>query len=97
MRFSARSEGLPVKFNVFVLFLLSTGALSATTPGWENFNPNRREVAPAKIVWQANFKTTTGFSFERCDGAEGRIAFSDGTLKIEKTNDPMATRPHAAV
>ena len=76
-----------MKFNVFVLFLLSTGALSATTPGWENFNPNRREVAPAKVVWQADFTTTAGFSLERRDGAEGRIAFSDGALTIEKTND----------
>ena len=76
-----------MKFNVFVLFLLSTGALSATTPGWENFNLNRREVAPAKVVWQADFTTTAGFSLERRDGAEGRIAFSDGALTIEKTND----------
>ena len=76
-----------MKFNVFGVFLVSTGAWSATTPGWENFNPNRREVAPAKVVWQADFTTTAGFSLERRDGAEGRIAFSDGALTIEKTND----------
>ena len=61
---------MSVKLDVLALLLLSTGALYATTPGWENFNPNRREVAPAKIVWQADFKTTAGFSLERCDGAD---------------------------
>ena len=76
-----------MKYNALAMFLLPISVLFATTPGWENFNPNRREVAPAKIVWQADFTTPTGFSLERRDGAEGRIVFSNDALTIEKTND----------
>ena len=66
---------------------LIAAALVAVTPGWENVNPNRRELEPARIVWKADFAAADGFSLERHGGAEGRIAFSGGALTIEKTND----------
>ena len=72
---------------VLALSPLIAAALFAVTSGWENVNPNRRELAPARIVWQADFSAADGFSLERHEGAEGRIAFSDGALTIEKTND----------
>ena len=76
-----------MKKAVLALSPMIAVSLVAVTPGWENVNPNRRELEPARIVWKADFSTADGFSLERRDGAEGRIAFSDGALTIEKTND----------
>ena len=39
---------------LFAVFSLAAFAAPATA-GWENWNPMRREVAPARIVWQADF------------------------------------------
>ena len=72
---------------MLALLPLIAAASLAVTPGWENVNPNRRELEPARVVWQADFSAAGGFSLERHDGAEGRIAFSGGALTIEKTND----------
>ena len=63
------------------------GGIFTATDGWENIAPDRREVAPAHVVWSADFAAESGFSVEKRDGAEGRIAFADGALTIEKTND----------
>lgn len=76
-----------MKKTVLALLPLIAAALVAATPGWENVNLNRRELEPARVVWKADFSATDGFSLERHDGAEGRIAFSDSAVTIEKTND----------
>ena len=61
--------------------------MSAPTPGWENVNPERREVAPAKILWEASFsKESGGFALEKRNGAEGRMTVTRGCLEVEKTN-----------
>ena len=59
----------------------------AVTPGWENINPQRREVAPAKTVWEARISASSGFKLEKRNGAEGILSVSeDGFLVVEKTN-----------
>lgn len=63
------------------------GEIVPVTEGWENVAQDCREVAPVHVVWSADFVAESGFSVEKRDGAEGRIAFADGALTIEKTND----------
>ena len=62
--------------------------LAAVTAGWENIEPMRTEVAPAKVVWQAPIGEGAGaFKVEKRKGAEGTVTFADGVLTVEKTND----------
>ena len=59
----------------------------AVTPGWENVNPQRREVAPAKVVWEAKISASSDFRLEKRNGAEGTLTVSDdGFLIVEKSN-----------
>lgn len=58
--------------------------LASGTPGWENRNPDRREIPPAKVVWCA---PTTGVTVERLGGAEGEASVSNGFVRIRKTNE----------
>ena len=62
--------------------------LAAITAGWENVEPMRTEVAPAKIVWTAPLDNgAAAFRVEKRDGAEGEVSFTNGAMTIEKTND----------
>ena len=45
---------------VSVQLLLAHLAI-AVTPGWENVNPQRREVAPAKVLWTADISSACAF------------------------------------
>ena len=65
---------------------LVSSALHASTEGWEDINPDRREVPPTKIVWQTDAASTSEFSFERRDGAKGSFSVSGGKISISKTN-----------
>ena len=56
---------------------------SRCSPGWENANPERREIPPAKVVWNAS---DSGATVERLDGAEGEVSVSNGVVRIRKTN-----------
>ena len=69
-----------------IFFVDDPGEIVPVTEGWENVAPDRREVAPARVVWSADFAAAADFTIEKRDGAEGRISFSDGALTIEKTN-----------
>ncbi len=71
---------------LFAVFSLAAFAAPATA-GWENWNPMRREVAPARIVWQADFSDVKAYEVEKRDGADGRVAFSGDSVTVEKTND----------
>lgn len=64
--------------------LLTCVAQGAVTPGWEDVNPSRREVPPAKVVWRA---PTTGAAVEKLQGAEGEVVVSNGVVTVRKTND----------
>lgn len=69
--------------------LVAVGALPAvavTTAGWENIDPNRKPLAPARVVWRADFAETNAFEVVRIDGAEGRVSFAGGRLTVRKTN-----------
>ena len=74
--------------NGLIFSLLSLAHLAtAVTPGWENVNPQRREVSPAKVLWRADISSVSAFSLEKRNGAEGRLEVSDdGFLVVEKTN-----------
>ena len=70
---------------LFGALLIGLGT-QATTVGWENICPERKEFPPARVLWTADFGRAEGFKVERRDGAEGTVSFSAGTLRIEKTN-----------
>ena len=54
------------------------------TEGWENSNPARREFPATAAVWKM---PENGLAVEMVDGAEGSVAFENGTVKIVKKND----------
>lgn len=64
--------------------LVVAAVCGAITSGWEDVNPDRREVAPAKVVWYAPME---GATVEKLQGAEGEIAVSNGVVTVRKTND----------
>ena len=72
--------------HVFLSFAFLCQVASAVTPGWENVNPARADISPAKKVWSA---TSVGrdFTVEKLHGAEGSVSFADGRIAVEKTND----------
>ncbi len=67
---------------------LSLFARSAEISGWQNRNPDRKElIPPGKILWQENFAgTMDDFSVEYRDGAKGSVKIENGKLKIVKSN-----------
>ena len=73
------------------LILLSTLPLlpGAATEGWTDVGSNRRIAEPGRILWRAS-GVEDAFLIERFDGAEGTVAFHDGMVEIDKTNDKGA-------
>lgn len=61
----------------------------ATTPGWENVDPNRREFPLSEVVWSA---PTGDLAVEMLDGAEGDVSFEDGRIVVRKTNNEGTIR-----
>ena len=59
---------------------------TVVTDGWENICPKRKEFPPARVLWTANLAGGKDFTVERRDGAEGKVTFTNGTIRIEKTN-----------
>ena len=70
-----------------------TGAVSASsseklTAGWRNVNPNRQELASAKLYWESAFELgESAFVVEMCGGAKGDVSFNGGAMTIRKTNE----------
>ena len=60
---------------------------TVVTAGWENIEPMRTEVEPAKVLWTAPLEQEGLFKVEKRDGAEGTVTFKDGLLTVDKTND----------
>lgn len=60
-----------------------TVAAASATPGWENVCPGRSEYPPAKVLWTS---PDVGVRYELRDGAEGRVEFLDGRIRIVKTS-----------
>ena len=79
-------------FRLAALTVLSP-ALFAATPGWENRNPDRRQVESDCVYWKADLsRGLDGFSVEKRDGAEGTVSIIDvpggeKALRIAKSND----------
>ena len=79
-------------FRIAALTVLSP-ALFAATPGWENRNPDRRQVESDCVYWKADLsRGLDGFSVEKRDGAEGTVSIIDvpggeKALRIAKSND----------
>lgn len=73
-------------FSVLSAFALCGAEAGARTAGWENFNPDRCEVPPAKVLWKADFSRRGDYVLDCRDGAEGEISFEGGRLKIRKKN-----------
>ena len=67
--------------------MIGLALLAVVTAGWENVEPMRREVEPAKVVWRASFADASAFRVERRGGAEGTVVFTNGLMTVEKTND----------
>jgi len=92
--------GLIPRTHIVFAALASAGALcAAVTPGWENVCLNRAEFPPAKVLWTA---PSAGVAYELREGAEGTVVFTNGVVRIEKTNSKgrivvtapaFATRP----
>ncbi len=57
--------------------------VSLCSPGWENVNPGRKEIPPAKVVWRAPLDALV---VERLSGAEGEVSVTNGELRIRKSN-----------
>ena len=58
----------------------------ARTAGWEDINPNREEVSPAKVVWTADVSSAKSFTFEQRAGAKGDFSIRNGKICITKKN-----------
>jgi hypothetical protein len=73
-----------IAFMAMVALVLPT---AARTAGWDNINPDRKDLPPQKILWTADLAQA---KLELRDGAEGsmRTVDADGgkALEIVKTN-----------
>ena len=61
-------------------------AAFATTAGWEDVCPRRREFPPTEVLWRADFSRKDDFSFELRGGAEGKVEIADDGIHVVKTN-----------
>ena len=75
--------------NAFVLISMLPLLSSAVTEGWTDIGSKRRIAEPGRILWRAP-AADGAFIVERIDGAEGTVAFHDGVIIIDKTNDQGA-------
>ena len=81
---SVRVDGKPYRLH------LETSSMSANAreEGWDNLDPARREREPARLYWEAPLvRGAAAFTVEKCGGAEGDVAFSDGAMTVRKTNE----------
>jgi len=62
-------------------------AADAMTDGWTDIGSMRRVVEPGKVLWRAPADESAAFNVLYKDGATGNVAFRDGTVEIDKTND----------
>jgi hypothetical protein len=70
------------------LIALVQGFASGITPGWDGLYDGRRLRNPAKPYWEASITNgLDAFDVEWAKGATGNVAYADGKLVIEKTND----------
>ncbi|MBR2839450.1 MAG: hypothetical protein IKE55_11735 [Kiritimatiellae bacterium] len=63
------------------------GSRPFASEGWENVCSARMLREPALEYWRAPFERgETAFKVDRCDGAEGEVAFAGGRMTVRKTN-----------